>query len=158
MKYTVKIADIKDKPVIHTMLQNYLRDLTEFETISQNESGEYKYPYLKYYWTENNRYPYILYCNADISGFALVSKEEKFFSMAEFSVLPNFRRNGLGTSYALEIIYKYPGKWHIEYNIKNTAGKKFWNKLILNLVGTHFKKGQGEEENREYLEFIVGGK
>ena len=37
MKYTVKIADIKDKPVIHTMLQNYLRDLTEFEIILQSE-------------------------------------------------------------------------------------------------------------------------
>ena len=90
MKYTVKIADIKDKPVIHTMLQNYFRDLTEFEIIPQSESGEYEYLYLKYYWTENTRYPYLLYCNADISGFALVSKEEKFFSMAEFSVLPNF--------------------------------------------------------------------
>jgi predicted acetyltransferase len=155
MKYTVKIADIKDKPVIHTMLQNYLRDLTEFEIIPQSESGEYEYPYLKYYWTENTRYSYLLYCNADISGFALVRKEEKFFSMAEFSVLPNFRRKGAGTLFALDVIHKHPGKWHIEYNVKNTAGKKFWNKLILNLVGTHFKKGQGEEENREYLEFTV---
>ena len=158
MKYTVKIADIKDKPVIHAMLQNYLRDLTEFETISQNESGEYKYPYLKYYRTENTRYPYLLYCNADISGFALVRKEEIFFSMAEFSVLPAFRRKGLGTLFALDIIQKHSGKWHIEYNVKNTAGMQFWNTLILNLVGAHYKRGPGEEENREYLEFIVGGK
>jgi predicted acetyltransferase len=156
MKYTVKIADIKDKPVIHTMLQNYLRDLTEFETISLNESGEYEYPYLKYYWTENTRYPYLLYCNGDVSGFALVRKEEKFFSMAEFSVLPTFRRKGTGTLFALDVIQKHSGKWHIEYNNKNNAGKKFWNKLILNLVGEHYKKGQGEEEKREYLEFVIG--
>jgi predicted acetyltransferase len=90
MKYTIKTADIKDKPLIYSMLQDYLRDLTQFETIPLNESGEYEYQYLKYYWTENIRYPYLLYCNEDISGFALVRKEEKFFSMAEFSVLPNF--------------------------------------------------------------------
>jgi hypothetical protein len=28
--------------------------------------------------------------------------------------------------------------------------------LILKLVGEHYKKGQGEEEKREYLEFVIG--
>ena len=68
------------------------------------------------------------------------------------------RRKGAGTLFALDVIHKHPGKWHIEYNIKNNAGKKFWNKLILNLVGAHYKKGPGEEENREYFEFTVGEK
>jgi hypothetical protein len=69
-----------------------------------------------------------------------------------------FAEKELGTLFALDIIQKHPGKWHIEYNVKNTAGMQFWNTLILNLVGAHYKKGPGEEENREYLEFIVGGK
>ena len=49
MKYTIKTADIKDKTLIYSMLQDYLRDLTQFETIPLNESGEYEYQYLKYY-------------------------------------------------------------------------------------------------------------
>ena len=156
MNYTIKKADIKDKSLIYSMLQNYLRDLTQFETIPLNESGEYEYQYLKYYWTENNRYPYLFYCGEDVAGFALVRKEENFFSMAEFTVLPDCRRKGRGTSCATEVIQQHPGKWHIEYNINNTAGKNFWNKLILDMVGTHFQKGPGEEENREYLEFVIG--
>jgi predicted acetyltransferase len=155
MKYTIKAATIKDKPLIHTMLQNYLRDLTAFESIRLNAAGEYEYQYLPYYWTENTRYPYLFYSGDSVSGFALVRKETHFFSMAEFTILPNFRRNGLGILYAFEVIHKHPGKWHIEYNVKNTAGKKFWNKLVLNMVGTHFQKGPDEEENREYLEFVI---
>ncbi|MGP8080349.1 MAG: GNAT family N-acetyltransferase [Dehalococcoidales bacterium] len=158
MNYTIKTADIKDKPLIYSMLQNYLRDFTQFETIPLNESGEYEYQYLKYYWTEHTRFPYLFYCGEDATGLALVRKEEQFFSMAEFTILPNFRRKGLGTACATEVIHKHPGKWHIEYNINNTAGKKFWNKLIPGMVGTHFQKRPAEEENREYLEFVIGEK
>jgi predicted acetyltransferase len=158
MNYRIKTADIQDKPLIYYMLQNYLRDLTEFELIPLNESGEYEYQYLKYYWTESTRFPYLFYCGEDVAGFALIRREEQFFSMAEFTILPNFRRKGLGTLYAGDVIHKHPWKWHIEYNIKNTAGKNFWNKLILDMVGTCFQKGQGEEENREFLEFVIGEK
>jgi hypothetical protein len=56
------------------------------------------------------------------------------------------------------ILFKNIPESHIEYNVKNTAGMQFWNTLILNLVGAHYTKGPGEEENREYLEFTVGEK
>jgi len=158
VNYTIKTADIKDKPLIYSMLQKYLRDLTQFETIPLTESGEYEYRYLKYYWMENTRFPYLFYCGEDVAGFALIRKEEQLFSMAEFTILPNFRRKGLGILYAGNVIHKHPGKWHIEYNVYNTAGKKFWNKLIPGMVGAHFQKGPGEEENREYLKFVIGEK
>ena len=76
--------------------------------------------------------------------------------MAEFSVLPNFRRKGAGTLFALDVIHKHPGKWHIEYNIKNNAGKKFWNKLILNLVGAHYKKDRVKKKTGNILSLRLG--
>jgi len=100
------------------MLQNYLRDLTEFEIIPQSESGEYEYPYLKYYWTENTRYSYLLYCNADISGFALVGKKKNSSVWRNFSVLPNFRRKGAGTLFALDVIHKHPGNGTLNIMLK----------------------------------------
>jgi predicted acetyltransferase len=72
MKYTIKIAGIKDKPLIHAMLQNYLRDLAEFELIPLSKTGEYEYEYLPYYWTENTRRPYLFYFGEKPAGFAFV--------------------------------------------------------------------------------------
>ena len=46
MGLSVKIAKISDLPCIDSLLQSYLRELSEFENIPLTPSGDYEYEYL----------------------------------------------------------------------------------------------------------------
>lgn len=148
------IADITDKPLIHALLQEYLRELSQYEDIPKNKSGQYEYPWLDFYWLDKDRYPYILRCNEKVAGFALVRKDINCYEMAEFYVLSEFRRRGLGTEFASVVIRKHPGRWHIGYNMNNISGHRFWKNIVSKLVNQFVNK-QADEDNRQYLEFEI---
>jgi len=80
-------------------------------------------PYLKDYWIDIDRYPFLFYAGKKVAGFALVRKEKDLYSVAEFYVLPPYRRRGTRTLTAIKIIKQYHGKWHIEYELRNMAGR-----------------------------------
>ena len=157
MGLSVEIANIDEQPFIYMLLQSYLRELAEFEDIPRNESGEYEYQYLKYYWTENTRWPYLFYFDGKTAGFALVQLENETFIMAEFTVFMEYRGYGFGLVFADELIQKHPGKWNIEYDINNAAANNFWNKLVKTIKVSNLKK-EKVAGNREYLEFLAGEK
>lgn len=130
--------------------------MRQFEDIPKNETGWYDYPYLEYIWFDNDRYPYLFYAGEKVTGFAMVRKDVNYFEMAEFCILPDHRRQGAGIILAAQIIHRHPGKWHIEYNMGNIAGSRFWNNLVVKLVGENYIK-RAFEDNRECLEFVING-
>jgi len=157
MGMSVEIASTDEQPFIYMMLQSYLRELAEFEDIPRNESGEYEYPYLNYYWTENTRWPYLFYFDGKIAGFALVRLENETYIIAEFTIFMEYRGYGFGLVFAEELIQKHPGKWNIEYDINNATANDFWNKLVKTIKVSHLKKEKAAG-NREYMEFLTGKK
>jgi predicted acetyltransferase len=157
MGLSVKIAKISDMQYIGSLLQSYLRELSEFENIPLTPSGEYEYEYLPYYWTENTRWPYLFYFDGKVAGFAFVRKEKEKYIMAEFTVFREYRGYRFGLVFADEILQKHPGKWNIEYDIQNTNANNFWNRLVVSVAGNNYIKGK-LPENREYLEFVIAEK
>ncbi len=153
MEFSTEITTLEDKPLLSQLLQIYLRELSQFEHIPSNDSGNYDYPHLDNYWSDNNRYPYLFFAGEEIAGFALVRKEEYFHSMAEFYVLPKFRRQGIGMFGAINLIKQHPGKWHIEYDARNRIGKLFWSKLVKGIVKECYELFSSKD--REYLEFSI---
>ncbi len=135
---SVKLTRIDEKKVISALLQPYLEELSHYpgEVIDyRDESGKYYYPYLDDYWTENQRYPYLLYGNNRVAGFALVRRGRGQWEMAEFYVLPEFRRCGLGIGCAIDIFREHPGKWEIHFNKHNRSSRILWQKLANSLSG-----------------------
>jgi predicted acetyltransferase len=136
MIFTIKSAVIEDKQIIFDLFQPYLEELSSFpdeEIDYKDEKGIYHYPYLDDHWRESVRHPYLLLCDNEIAGFALVRKAEehpeKHWEIAEFYVLPEFRRHGLATSCAIDIFKKHQGKWRIEFNKNNHASRVLWQKV-----------------------------
>jgi predicted acetyltransferase len=132
MIFTIRSAVIKEKEVIFTLFQPYLDELSSFpdeEIDYKDEKGIYHYPYLDDYWRESERHPYLLISDNKIAGFALVRQELKHWEIAEFYVLPEFRRCGLATNCAIDIFKKHPGNWRIEFNKHNQASRSLWQRL-----------------------------
>lgn len=154
MECTIKLATISDKVIIKNLLQPYLHELSEFQHMSLNEHGEYNYLHLDHYWTEKDRYPYLLFHRKEIMGFALVRKEENLYSMAEFFILPKFRGHGFGQKCALHVIQKHIGGWRIEFLNRNEIGGRFWRKAIKTIVGGSIEEGKADDVF-SYLQFSV---
>jgi predicted acetyltransferase len=137
MNISVKLATIDEKKVISTLLQPYLEELSHYpgEVLEYRDArGTYYYPYLDDYWRENQRYPYLLYGNNRVAGFALVRRNRGNWEMAEYYVLPEFRRCGLGIGCAIDIVRQHPGKWKIYFNKNNRLSRILWYKLAKSLA------------------------
>lgn len=136
MTVAIKPASIEEKQVIFNLLQSYLHELSSFpdeEIDYKDEEGLYRYPYLDDYWRESERHPYLLLKDNEIAGFALVRQVGYHWQIAEFYVLPEFRRCGLATSCAIDIFKKHPGEWRIEFNKHNEHSQALWRKLAKSL-------------------------
>ena len=157
MVFSTKLATIEEKQVIRSLLQPYLDELSHFpdqDADYKGEDGIYHYPYLDAYWQERERYPYLLYSDHTISGFALVRQEHELWEMAEFYVLPEFRRHGLALTCATDIFNKHPGKWKIGYNKHNQPSRALWQKLAERLSKGDILIGE-LDESHDFICFAV---
>jgi predicted acetyltransferase/SAM-dependent methyltransferase len=135
ISFSIKAATIEEKPVIHVLLQPYLDELSGFpgEVIDYKDvNGIYHYPYLDNFWQEDTRFPYLLYSDDVLAGFALIRKVANHWEMAEFYVKPLFRHIGLARKCVTEILKKHPGTWKIDFNKNNKPGQALWKSIAEN--------------------------
>jgi predicted acetyltransferase len=155
--FSVKAASLKEKPVICSLLQPYLDELFRFPGENReykDESGIYLYPFLDDYWRDSERFPYLLYSEAVILGFALVRKDEDYWEMSEYYIKPGFRRRCAGNACARDILSRHPGKWKIIFNKSNQPGAALWKKLADNLAKGDISRGE-LNSSRDYICFSV---
>ena len=157
MPFSLKPASLKDKPLIHSMLQPYLTDLSRFpdeHADYKDKNGIYIYPYLDAYWVENERFPYLLIADGQLAGFVLVRRDRDYWEMAEFYVKPEFRRRRLAQYSATEIFLKHPGAWRIGFNKHNKASRALWKKLSECLSKNAATEGE-TDGSHDYIIFSV---
>lgn len=134
-------ADLCDKPVIRRLLELDAHDHSEFDPREINDHGEFGYPYLDHYWTEPNRYPFLIRSGGHIAGFAFVGllpahedaagvASAETFSMAEFFVLRAHRRRGIGRRAARDLFRRFPGRWKVRQQPGNEPATSFWTAVM----------------------------
>ncbi|WGV23491.1 GNAT family N-acetyltransferase [Halotia branconii] len=127
-------ASINDKPIIQRMMELYQHDFSEFEDKDINEHGYFGYPYLDYYWVEDDRYPFIVRIGGKLTGFVLVNQytyiPDSQYSIAEFFILRKYRQQGIGKQVAFQIFDRFCGKWEIHQITTNIVAQKFWRSVI----------------------------
>ena len=157
MKYEIKIAQITDKETIKNLLQPYLTELSVFpdeDPDYKDKNGTYLYPYLNAYWIENERFPYLLYSDGRLAGFALIQQDVDHWEIAEYYVVPEFRRHGLGETCATDIFKRHPGMWKIWFNKHNQPSRALWHKLSRILAHGDIEEGE-LDINHDYIRFVV---
>ena len=157
MVFSIEPAEIGEKATIKNLLQSYLTELSRFDDHVpdyKDETGQYAYPYLDDYWVEDARYPYLLYCDDQFAGFALVRKLDNYYEMAEFYVLPEFRLRGVGPGCATELFKRHTGMWRIGFNKQNNPSRQLWKKLAKNLACSDIEEGE-VDISHDYISFTV---
>ena len=65
--------------------------------------------------------------------------------IAEFTVLPKYRRHHVAQR-AIELVFEqYPGKWELKYSTKDSGATAFWAKVTERFAPTVHQLEGGEE-------------
>ena len=101
---TLDSATLADAELLSNLLELYTHDLSAaFPNVQLGPDGRFGYDKLPRYWTEpDRRFPFLIRCDGRVAGFALATRgspvvaDPNVFDVAEFFVLRQYRRSGVG--------------------------------------------------------------
>lgn len=146
MDIKLEKATIDQKSILRNLMELYNYDFTEFDPDDVDEHGLYGYKYLDHYWTEENRYPFLIRVNGKLAGFVLVRKVgtnsfgNNIYSMSEFFVMKKYRKAGIGKRVANIVFNNFQGEWKVGEIENNFPAQCFWRNVI-----SEYARGQFEE-------------
>ncbi len=146
MDVQVRLARPDERALIEGLLQFYFHDFSElYPGITADweldGAGRYgAYPYLDSYWRDADRRPFLIEADGRAAGFALINAhshrgEAIDHAVAEFFVLRQYRRSGVGLRAARSIFANHPGRWELAIAAVNAAARAFWPKAVLDTPG-----------------------
>ncbi len=147
MQLDIEVADLARRNVIDQMLQDCLREFSAFDGGKPGAQGRFGYPYLDAYWQEEGRSPFVFLREGNEIGFAFVrSLGEGEVEMAEFYVVPSFRRTGVARVAAKKLFHRFPGQWLVRHHEANEPARALWAKVINEVAEGHVDRAVSEGE------------
>ena len=113
-------ATTNDKQLLFRLLQYSLFEESATDGNKMNKDGIFEYKWFDAYFSDTDRETYIFKdaSTNDILGFAMVCTHVRLcdagHSIAEFMVLPSFRRNKIGENAAVKILNTHAGFWEVK--------------------------------------------
>ena len=98
-----------------------------------------------------------------LAGFALINAHSHRgvpidHAVAEFFILRQHRRAGVGRRAAQAMFRRYPGRWELAIAKVNTAAHAFWPRTVLETPGVaNLTMWRIEDHDRTILDFEVRG-
>lgn len=129
-------AGLQDKTVFENLMHLYLYDFSEYTGDDVDEQGRFTDEHLDRYWTEPNRYPFLVMVDGKYAGFILVrdmpgpQEGETIHSIAEFFIMKKYRRQRIGQQAACRTFDRFPGSWNVFEMEENLPAQKFWRCII----------------------------
>ena len=123
---------------LRAVYPHYLQDLTRYEpTLYTRDARGNWHPDLLYWWLdETNGLPLVTSLNGKRIGFVFLNTTQHYrnlradLKLAEFFILPDFRRQGLGRSVVERLAEIYGGIWEVEAIRANLPAVRFWQGFI----------------------------
>lgn len=125
----------EEKEILRNLLEKYLFEFSQWDDAPLNALGLFGYRYLDCYWTEENRFPFFIFVEGELAGFALVNDylevpEQTDYTMSEFFVLHRYRKKGVASEAAKQLFARFPGRWQLKYHPHNFVSARFWNRVV----------------------------
>ena len=101
-----------------------------------NNEAIFEYKYFDSYFQDNDREAYIIkeLGTNKILGFAMVNqymqKSKDGHSIAEFMIIPKFRRLKIGKRVVIELFNMHKGKWEVKPSYGSAVALTFWKSVI----------------------------
>lgn len=131
-------ATAADATLLGNLLELYAHELSDvFPAVVLGPDGRYGYPRLPLYWSEpDRRFAFVIRADGQVAGFVLAtrgspaSEDPEVLDVAEFFVLPRYRRRGVGQRATRLLWRRLPGKWTVRVAEQNWGGLAFWRDIL----------------------------
>lgn len=150
MNVELKRVTLEQKSTLANLLEKYNYEFSQYDKRKFDENGLFGYKYLNNYFTDNDRFAYFITVNGELAGFALINKYHECerpidWSVAEFFVSYNYRRQGVATEAVRQILERHKGYWHIKYHKNNIASVVLWNNVAKRFSNDNYELCIGDE-------------
>lgn len=138
----VKLAEIE---ILYRLLQYSLFEESEHDLNEMNQEAIFEYEYFDSYFTDDDRYAFFIKekDSDKLLGFVMINKYlQKFddgYSIAEYLVIPKYRRNQIGKKVAFMLFDKYSGNWEVSPSYNSEKAYLFWENTIAEYTNNNFK-------------------
>ena len=138
-------VEIEEREILTNLLEKFDYEFSQYDGRDVNKLGLYGYPYLDYYWSDEDRYAYFIYVNTKLAGFAMIynyrdkGDPETDFQVSEFFVMYKYRRSGVGKQAFFQLLDKHKGRCGLRCLSKNIASVQFWDNVINEYTNGQYK-------------------
>ena len=121
----LRMVQNKDKKLLYNLMQKYLYEMSNYYDNDIDVEGNYSYRYFEDYFTDYTRKAILILKDKEIAGFMLLNSHSYIGGnpdnvIAEFSILPKYRKCHIAKIAVEKLFHNYPGTWEIKYNVQNT--------------------------------------
>ncbi|MDD6315892.1 MAG: GNAT family N-acetyltransferase [Clostridia bacterium] len=139
----------EEKSLLFDMMQVYIAEFSRFEPVEPDEKGIYPYDAFDAYWRDPARIPFFITVDGQNAGLILVNRNHyvrlwrESRSIAEFFVLPAYRRMGVGCAAARLLTESMGGWWQLMMHPKNLPSHTFWRRTFQYPGALHLRIRRG---------------
>lgn len=136
MEIVLERVELDKKDVLYRLLQYSLFEESLNDGNCIGEDGLYSYPWFENYFSDADREACFIreQKTGKLLGFVMINeymqKTETGHSIAEFMVLPNYRRCKVGKQAAICCFDKYEGAWEVSPSKGSEQAYLFWRHVI----------------------------
>ena len=142
MNYEIVNATIEEKDKLYRLLQYALYDGSQYINNEINEDCIFEYDWFDNYFSDKDRHAYFIKNNNDYLGMVLVNENHIFNeegkSVAEFLILPKYRRHHIGKKVAYDIFGMFKGDWEVQPMENNPIAYAFWKNIIAEYTNNNY--------------------
>lgn len=133
-------VDEGSRQALWNLLQYMLFETSPSGKNVAKADGSFEYKYFDNYFTDADREAYLIKAlDGELMGFVMISqylqKVKDGHAIAEFLVLPRFRRKGVGREVAKCCFGLHPGNWEVGPADGSDAVYRFWKSVIDEATG-----------------------
>lgn len=153
----IQLAEIdRDNPHLSDLFVDYVAEMVRYlDPNDPNTRSVDASQILAKYWQEQPVWAYFILADEEIAGFCLLRHypgEVMTMDIAQYYILPAFRRQGLGAHSLVKLIEMHPGKWLIRVLKTNTGAFDFWIDAVKRSVQAEYEC-RDESELQHYIRF-----
>lgn len=133
----------EDKEKLFRLLQFALYDGSQYIKNEINSECLFDYKWFDNYFLDADREAYFIMCDNKIVGFVMINENLKVVdsghSIAEFLILPTYRRSHIGKTAANLVFDLFAGNWEVEPIANSDSAYKFWLNVIKDRTNNNFE-------------------
>ena len=133
--YLDKVKE-ENKEVLFRLLEYSLFEESLNDGNEMNNEAIFEYKYFDTYFTDDDRDAFFVREEKTnkLLGFVMINtymqKSSNGHSIAEFMIIPKYRRNKIGMKVAFKCFDKYRGNWEVSPSFGSDSAFYFWKKVI----------------------------